>query len=126
MSVAHLHHGSSYRRLGRQTREHAIVGDKAIPTHPTLFQAIAFPAIVFRQGRKVLFHPQIHWHSPGGAMHFLVEAITPLFGLVIEVINIGEAYPRPEACFNDAHTALNFALGLRLEGLADPRSDAKG
>jgi hypothetical protein len=45
-------------------------------------------------------------------MHFLVEPSTPAPGLLVEVIDIAKAHPRPEALFDDAHAALDFALGL--------------
>src|SRR5690242_2349347 len=117
MPFTNQHHGACYGRMSWQTIEHPIVGDKAIPTHAALLSSKALPRIVFGQGPEVLFHPQLQRHGPGGAMHFLVEAITPDPRLRIEVIDIAKAYPRPEALFDDTDTALHFAFGLRFIGI---------
>ena len=45
-------------------------------------------------------------------MHLLVEAITPLGGLLIQVVKVGEVDPRPEVVFAHPDTALDFPFRL--------------
>ena len=58
-------------------------------------------------------------------MHPLVEPVAPGSRLLIQLIDIGKMYARPEAEFDDAYAALDLALRLWRPRLADTRSDAQ-
>jgi hypothetical protein len=48
----------------------------------------------------------------GGGMRLPVEAVTPDAGLRVEVVEIAEDNPRPEARLEYTDRALDFAFGL--------------
>jgi hypothetical protein len=52
-----------------------------------------------------------------GAMHPAIDALTPGMGLMVEIINIGERDPRPEALLDETDRAFDFPLRLWGVGL---------
>src|SRR5215469_255344 len=62
----------------------------------------------------------------GGAMHARVDALAPRVCLAIEIVEVREGDPRPQARLDVAHGALDFALGLRRIRLADTRGHPNG
>ena len=62
---------------------------------------------------------------PRRAMHPLVEPVAPEARLLIQIIDVGKVHTRPEAKFDDAHTALDFAFRLWRPSLADTWGDAQ-
>jgi hypothetical protein len=57
-------------------------------------------------------------------MNAAIDTLAPSVCLTVEVINIAEGNPSPEALFDEAYGALDFALCLRSVSLADARRDA--
>src|SRR6266700_3786902 len=55
-----------------------------------------------------------------------IAALAPHMCLTIEVLDIREGDPRPQALLDDPDRALDFALRLWRKRLADPGSDPNG
>src|SRR5579859_1699990 len=71
------HHRARHRWLAWQSVEYAVVGNEAIPADAALLGAEAIPHVFFGQKSQLLFDPEIHRNLARGAMHPLVEPITP-------------------------------------------------
>ena len=95
LALAHLNLFASQVKGTRQSIEHAIVGDIAIPGHFALFGGEAFPGKGFWQGQQLLLGQTLHGPYMGGTMHTGVDALAPGVRLAIEIIQIREGDPCP-------------------------------
>jgi len=100
--LTHLDDRSGHGGIRGQAIQDPIVGQIAIPPDFTLFGGKAFPGKGDRQGRERLLFAALSGAFVRGAMHAAIDALTPGMCLTVEVIDIAEANPRPEALFDEA------------------------
>ncbi len=101
--LTHLDDRSGHGGLRRQPIQDPIVGQIAIEADFALFGGEAFPGKGGRQGRERLLFAALSGTLVGGAMHAAIDAFTPDVCLAVEVIDIAEADPCPEALLDEAH-----------------------
>src|SRR6266516_91154 len=121
-----LYDGTGHVCLGRQAIQDTIVGQVAIPADLTLFSRKTFPGESSWKRREGLLFAALLGPFMRGAMHPAIDALTPGMGLTVEIIDIGERDPGPEALLDEADRAFDFPLRLRSVGLADPWGDPNG
>src|SRR5579864_2686941 len=126
MPLTDLDDRSRYGWIRGQAIQDAIVRQVAIPPNFALFGGEAFPGKRRRQRGKRLLLAALPGPFMGGAMDTGIDALAPDVRLAIEVVDIGERDPRPQALFDYPHRALDFPFRLRRVRATDPWRDPDG
>src|SRR6266567_6438179 len=123
MPLTYLEDPSGDGWIRGQAIQDPIVRQVAIPPDFALFGGEAFPGKRRRQWGERFLLAALPGPFVGGAMDPAIDALAPDVRLAIEVVDIREGDSCPEALFDHPHCALDFALRLRSERLADPWRD---